>query len=970
MLTLDATTVILQDSFSTQFLGLLIAKLQLCVASKIHFPPVRGQIISLWRSEKTINASVADLSGGRSHESEQHLSPDYCMQLVPAEEVRTVGFPVQGLTKDVLCSNVERICWKVVAQIQTGDGARFVLKIKALLTLAEICIVHHRSRSGIMVALKALRLLSRKHEDTTSNGRTNGSGICQIFANQPNGITWLRCRAVLAKCQLADLSSIYNLKYRPDYVSLCVPEEPDLPDNIRHGREEADAMGLTNLTRIFKLYEELYQSRMQPESLGYQLKESQSDYTLEEIFIQTNILDVLTETKRWDNQNMLEEVVAIKKRAFIYAARRCLREASETAVDTETTGLGYVMACLRLREIMFRTKVAAMEVGSRSSQNQMLMSIREDLSKLMSGVWDPQLFPPFLQFDILAQTSFVDLQLLLLDREPVNLAFLLNNMRKALYLAIVILGDTRAQSFVWSIIAALTAILLKNRKETAASAVAFFKNGRPSAPSKTSTPDRPAPQGTSNTDALLRLLWTSVQCCCRIRDRPTLHTSSTTPNDTALPNLPMHLVYELIAPKVLGALKQRHKSFYEYKFSEKKMAIPEDPQKHCQLLLSIMSVGLPGLSSSPATTVGSVSSKTDEEKLKRHFSDKEQIALLAPTLNSLAAYRERLTSLYSAKSLYQEPSHAGDGLGTGFEGDQFLLEPPSTPLYRPDAVYWGQSALALHQLMIASADNTPCNVSDLALDYSALKQLEDLLTNHTTEYEVDYTIWLRHLEPITPALYETGRITSLTQSAPTDANLSNKHSQNELLFLSIDVTDVRNNPACLLFTTRKVFSTSSKQLGNVFVEVFILPHRAELRNLAIDLKKLLLHLGESKTTPEEGRASVSQGRVTVADSGPVQQKPATIAKKKSPQDTATNATEKQFVSWLTRFDALWVQRKEFTNKRPILTKKAKAESPAPIGIPVQPTVHNLRYFANILHPEGFCGKLEKSEVQDYLSRTQ
>ncbi|KAL7061227.1 hypothetical protein AAHC03_09903 [Spirometra sp. Aus1] len=588
----------------------------------------------------------------------------------------------------------------------------------------------------------------------------------------------------------------------------------------------------------------------------------------------------------------------------------------------------------------------------------------------MSGVLDPQLIPPFLQFDILAQTCFVDLQLLLLDREPVNLAFLLNNMRKALYLAIVILGDTRAQSFVWSMIAALTAILLKNRRETAASAMALFKNDRPSAPSKTSTPDRAASQGTSKTDALLRLLWTSMQCCCRIRDRPTLHTSSTAPNDTALPNLPMHLVYELIAPKVLGALKQRHKSFYEYKFSVKKMAIPEDPQKHCQLLLSIMRVGLPGLSSSSATTVSSVSSKSNEEMLKRHFSDKEQLALLAPTLNSLADYRERLTSLYSAKSLYQESSHAGEGLSTGFEGDQFLLEPPSTPLYRPDAVYWGQSALALHQLMIASVDNTPCNAPDLALDYSALKQLEELLTNHTTEYEVDYTLWLRHLEPITPASYESGRITSLTQSARTDANFSNKHSQNELLFLSVDVTGERNNPACLLFTARKVSSTASKQLGNVSVEVYILPHRAELRNLAIDLKKLLLHLGEPKTTPEEGRSSVSQGRVAVADSGPMQQKPATIAKKKPPQDTATNATEKQFVSWLTRFDALWVQRKEFTNKRPTLTKKAKTESPAPIGTPVQPTVHNLRYFATILHPEGFCGKLEKSEVQDYLSRTQ
>ncbi|VDM04900.1 unnamed protein product [Schistocephalus solidus] len=55
MLSLDATTVPQHNSLSMQFLGLLIAKLQLGIASKIHFPPVRGKTVqmntkNLWSS--------------------------------------------------------------------------------------------------------------------------------------------------------------------------------------------------------------------------------------------------------------------------------------------------------------------------------------------------------------------------------------------------------------------------------------------------------------------------------------------------------------------------------------------------------------------------------------------------------------------------------------------------------------------------------------------------------------------------------------------------------------------------------------------------------------------------------------------------------------------------------------------------------------------------------------------------------
>ncbi|VDM01669.1 unnamed protein product [Schistocephalus solidus] len=596
------------------------------------------------------------------------------MQLVPYEEVHTVGFPVQGLTKDLLCSNAEQICWKIVLQIRAGDVASFVLTIQALLTLAELCIVHHRARSGIIVALKALRLLSR---------------------NQ-------------------------------DYVSLSVPEEPDLLENVQRGREEAEALGLAKFTCIFKLYEELYRSKMQVESLDHSLKnESQFQYTLEGLFIRVNIIDVLTETKQRDNQDLLEEVLDLKRHLII------------------------------------------------------------------------------------------------------------------------------------------------------------------SALSKTPTLERPASVGNSSTDALLRLMWTSMQCCCRIMQQPNLPNSSAILNDTALSNLPMHLVYDLIAPKVLGSLKQRYKSIYEYKFAEKNKAISEDPNEHCQLLLSIMAE----LSAPPTTTNPSVNLKTTAEtRLKEHFGGKDRIAVLAPTPTGLTDYREKLTSLYSAKLLHQDLSLVDENeeLDIGFAGDQLLLTPPSTPLYRPDAVYWGQNALSLHHLRVSGIDNTQQDVSELNLDYSALKQLEDLLTDRTTEYEVDYAVWLRHLEPITPAFYETWRLSRLTQGLRSDASFSNK---NELLLLSIDVTDLHGNAACLLFMTKRASNSTSKQMGNVFLEGYFLPNRAELRKLAVDLRKILLHIADPKPSGEEGPPVGSQGRATIADIGPTQTKAAPIAKKKPPQDTTTSAIE-------------------------------------------------------------------------------
>ncbi|VDN11549.1 unnamed protein product [Dibothriocephalus latus] len=263
----------------------------------------------------------------------------------------------------------------------------------------------------------------------------------------------------------------------------------------------------------------------------------------------------------------------------------------------------------------------------------------------------------------------------------------------------------------------------------------------------------------------------------------------------------MHLAYDLIAPKVLGALKQSYKSFYEYKFSEKYAAIPEDPTEHCQLLLSIMT----GLSTASAADSEAPSSTPDEEPLlKRHFGGKDQIVLLTPTMTTLEEYREKLTSLYSSRSLHQNQGKDGndDEIATDLEGDQLLLEPQLTPFYRPDAVYWGQKALTLHQLMVAGPDNSQQNVANLTLEYSALEQLEALLTDSTTECEDEYAAWLQHLEPITPASYENKRIKRLTQVVRSGASLTAKHTHNELLFLSTDVKDLRGNVACLVFMTK------------------------------------------------------------------------------------------------------------------------------------------------------------------------
>ncbi|VDN14664.1 unnamed protein product [Dibothriocephalus latus] len=102
--------------------------------------------------------------------------------------------------------------------------------------------------------------------------------------------------------------------YNADNVSLSVPEEPDLLENIQRGRQEAEALGLEKFIRIFKLYEELHRSRMQMESIDYSpKKESQSHYTLEELFIRVNVIDSLAETQQRNHQDLLEEVLDLKK---------------------------------------------------------------------------------------------------------------------------------------------------------------------------------------------------------------------------------------------------------------------------------------------------------------------------------------------------------------------------------------------------------------------------------------------------------------------------------------------------------------------------------------------------------------------------------------------------------------------------------------------------------------------------------